>query len=102
MTTSKFVLRKLCSGIEEYEATPHEPMKIDLAALESRIKERGIGETSLSPVFLLLLMEKNGAVCHIYSNGKILIKANLREEALEACELIYNVAEGYMNCQIDT
>ncbi|MBC7108627.1 MAG: hypothetical protein H5T41_07565 [Methanomassiliicoccales archaeon] len=93
MTTVEFVMRKLCSGIEEFEATPKEKLEVDLEVLESRLKNIGVKEITNLGCLLLVLFEDTGTVCHVYSNGKILIKANMRNDAEKACKLIYELID---------
>lgn len=93
MTVVEFVMRKLCSGIEEFEATPKKKLEIDLEVLESKLKNMGVQEITRLECLLLVLFEDTGTVCHVYSNGKILIKANMRNDAEKACKLIYELID---------
>jgi len=94
MTVVEFVMRKLCSGIEEFEATPKERLDINLENLESKLKNVGVQEITRLGCFLLVLFEDTGTVCHIYPNGKILIKANMKDDAEKVCKLIYELVDG--------
>jgi len=83
MSSTTFKLRKLCSSTEEYEANASGPLDLDLLA--QRLSERPGVEVSRRDAILTILFEDDGVVVRVYSCGKALIQAGLREDAEHVC-----------------
>jgi hypothetical protein len=78
-----FKMRKLCSSTEEYEASECGPMDLVLFAVQ--LSQRPRVELSRYETTLTLLFEEESVVVRLFSNGKTLIQAWLREEAKRVC-----------------
>jgi len=87
-----YIVRKLCSSIEEYEAAPRERMVLDLGLLAEKLKEAGFEEVVVQGPHLTILVDDIGVVAQVYQSGTILLQAALRDDVERACDLIYAVA----------
>mgnify|MGYP005856580065 FL=1 len=87
----KYTLRKLCTDISDFEAHPHERFEVDLDCLERRLKEEGVADTVLKGPMLMALFESIETVARVFPSGRMLIQANLREDAMKTCEIVYRL-----------
>lgn len=81
-----FKLRKLCSSAEEYEANASGPLDLDQFTM--RLSRRPGVEISRCGPILTILFEDEGVVVRLYSSGKALIQAGLREDAELVCAIL--------------
>lgn len=83
-----YIIRKLCSGIEEYEAAPIERMALNLTSFGSRLEASGYDVVVHGPQ-LTILMDDIGVVAHIHPNGAMRLESCLREDIEKACDFIF-------------
>jgi hypothetical protein len=86
-----YVVRKLCSNIEEYEASPCERMNIDLSCLENELTSTGLTDVFVKGPQLTVLMEDIDTTAKIYPSGVIHLQANNKLDCEKACEIIYPI-----------
>jgi TATA-box binding protein (TBP) (component of TFIID and TFIIIB) len=91
----KFRIRKLCSTTEEYEAMTDGPLDLDSLSV-ALTKHPGIEVGSCPPV-LNILFEDKGVVVRLYSSGKALIQANMKEDVEHACSILAQAMEESIN-----
>ena len=87
-----FVIRKLCSAVEEYEAHTRKRVSINLERLADKLAVSSLGEAVVQGPQLTVIMEELDVVVRVYSNGNIHLQANLRADGERACEIIYALA----------
>ena len=83
-----YILRKLCSGVDEYEAAPTMDVTPDRYALMHRLESMGYEAVIQGPL-LTVLMEDIGVVANVHLSGRMTLKSNLKEEAEKACGIIF-------------
>lgn len=86
-----YVIRKLCSRIEEYEASPRERMDIDLLSLEKDLISFGLTDVFVKGPQLTVLLEDLETTAKIYPSGIIHLQANNKNECEKACEILYPI-----------
>lgn len=89
--SAKYTLRKLCTDISDFEVSPGEQVRIDLDHLSARLMEEGVSDFTLKDPMLMILFEELGTVARVFPSGRMLIQANLREDAERTCELVYRL-----------
>lgn len=101
-------MRKLCTDISDFEAYPSEQLHVDLNHLATRLTEEGVSDIALKEPMLMVFFEDLKTVARVFPSGKMLIQANLKEDAERTCELVYRLISwsadqpnmGNMNCQL--
>ncbi len=74
-----------CSTAAGFMATPEQQRHVDLAGLKARLTAAGF--TIMLDARVLLLVKK-GTESTIYSNGKVLLKTAVKDEAEAAYEAL--------------
>ncbi|MFA5311875.1 MAG: hypothetical protein WC375_00995 [Methanomassiliicoccales archaeon] len=97
----KYVIRKLCSGIEEYEASTRERLDIDLSSLEKDLISFGLTDVFINGLQLTVLLEDLETTAKIYPSGVIHLLANNKEECEKACEIIYSVIQKNLESNVE-
>lgn len=87
----KYTLRKLCTDISDFEAYPSEELSVDLNHLATELAKEGVNDIALKEPMLMAFFEDTGSVARIFPNGKMLIQANLKEDAEKTCEIVYRL-----------
>jgi hypothetical protein len=95
----RFWIRKLCSGIEEYEAMTDGPL--DLDSLKVALSKHSGIEASPCPPVLNILFEDEGVVVRIHPSGKAFIQASMKKDVEKVCSILARVIEE-SNCSNKT
>lgn len=96
-----YVIRKLCSGVEEYEASSRERMDIDLSSLEKDLIFFGLTDVYVNGPQLTVLLEEIETTAKIYPSGVIHLLANNKDECEKACEIIYPIILKNIGSRVD-
>jgi hypothetical protein len=87
----KFSIRKLCSSTEEFEGMADCP--IDLESLGVVLSKHPDIDVAFNQPVLQILLEDEGVVIKLYSSGKALIQANMKEDAERACLMLAHAVQ---------
>lgn len=86
-----YSIRKLCSGIEEYEASPPKRLEIDFAKMEKQLNFMGLKEVFVNSLYMTVILEELDVTAKIYPSGMIHLMANEREDCEIACDMLFSI-----------